>query len=467
MILRRAVAKPRTVIVSFGLIFTISSFRVLGASDDLPLLPKGPLILTSITEEQLSPEYWIAHLPHADQVLKTRQEIEKFNQEIRQMVPEQKDVFKIGEIMRGVDIQAAVQHAYETIENRKLFDEYGKVIPKDFFGREIKPLLGLESSPVRVKVKWGAAVRETSVRALPTTVKMIEGADDVEFDQLQFTLIKLWTPVAVYHTSSDGNWYYIQAPYVRGWVMSKNIALFPNQRALQERAESKSFLVATGESALICSDSGCSAELQRASMGTVVPLLGDASDAYVVSMPFRGVDGNVNLGKGYVTKTSDVENQFPSFTQANVIRQAFKLLGARYGWGGMYKGRDCSGFTQDVFLSLGVDMPRDSKQQAMVGTPLGSFEPFEGAAQKVGILENMATPAITLLRMPLHLMLYLGEVDGKHYVIHSTWAERIGQDPVKDEKRRINQVVVSDLSLNGNSYLGDLFDRTVQINEVN
>ena len=35
-----------------------------------------------------------------------------------------------------------------------------------------------------------------------------------------------------------------------------------------------------------------------------------------------------------------------------------------------------------------------------------------------------------------------------------------------DEKKRINQVVVSDTSLNGNSYLGSLFDRTISINEL-
>ncbi len=454
--------------IVFGILFCVMiSFRAVAASDDLPPLPKGPLILTSITQEQLSPEYWVKHLPHADQILKTKKEIEAFNQEIRQMVPEQKDVFKIEAFMQGLDIQNAVRSAYETVMGRKLFDEKGKVISKNFFENEIKTLLELESIPTRVKVKWGAAIKATSIRALPTWVKMVEGIGDIEFDQLQFTLIKLWTPVAIYHETSDGQWYYIQAPYVRGWVMSKDIAIFSSKQALQKKVESESFLVVTGESALICSDELCASELQQASMGTMLPLIDQNSSAYTVSVPLRETDGNVNFGKGYIKATSDVTKDYPTFTQANIIRQAFKLLGARYGWGGMYNGRDCSGFTQDVFLSLGVDMPRDSKQQAMVGTPLGSFSPYKGAEQKISILDNMATPAITLLRMPHHLMLYIGEVDRKFYVIHSTWAERIGQDPVKDEKRRINQVVVSDLSSNGKSYLGDLFDRMVQINEVN
>ena len=75
-----------------------------------------------------------------------------------------------------------------------------------------------------------------------------------------------------------------------------------------------------------------------------------------------------------------------------------------------------------------------------------------------------ATPEVTLLRMPMHQMIYLGQIDGRFYVIHSTWAERVSM--TSDEKNRINQVVLSDLSLNGKSYLGSLFDRIIMISEI-
>ena len=63
-------------------------------------------------------------------------------------------------------------------------------------------------------------------------------------------------------------------------------------------------------------------------------------------------------------------------------------------------------------------------------------------------------------------MIYLGTVNDQFYVIHSTWAERTGEDRLADEKNRINQVVVSDLELNGRSWVGSLFDRIISINEV-
>ncbi|HTL47628.1 MAG TPA: NlpC/P60 family protein, partial [Verrucomicrobiae bacterium] len=145
-------------------------------------------------------------------------------------------------------------------------------------------------------------------------------------------------------------------------------------------------------------------------------------------------------------------------------RQAFKLLGARYGWGGQYNGRDCSGFTHDVFLSLGAEIPRDSKYQSIIGTQISAFTPYKDAQAKIQALRSSA-PGMTLIKMPAHMMLYLGEVNGNFYVIHSTWAERY--DMKSDAKNRINQVVVSDLTLNGKSYLGSLFDRIVGINEMN
>jgi hypothetical protein len=394
-------------------------------------------------------------------------QIQHFNSEIKHMVPENIDVLKIEKRRPGKAIRDQLQLEFSTLRNRKLFDAKDKVVPKTIFDDEIKPLMQIDQVPSRIKVGWGVATRATSVRALPTMFKMIEGRGDVEFDQLQFTLIKLWTPVAIYHKSSDGKWIYIQAPYVRGWVRARDVAVFEDREALKTRLKTGGFLVVTGESIPVFSDATLKDVFQRPSMGTVIPLASSKSPEgpYPVWIPQRRDDGSVTLRKCYISRKSDVTKGFPVYSQANVIRQAFKLLGARYGWGGQYNGRDCSGFTHDVFLSFGIDMPRDSKQQAMVGTQLGHFQPFQDAEPRAAALRS-ARPGVTLLKMPKHIMIYLGTLNGQFYVIHSTWAERTGDDRAADEKNRINQVVVSDLELNGRSYLGSLFDRVLSINEI-
>jgi hypothetical protein len=449
------------------LLVSLFVFSAAYADEELPPLPKGPMILTSATPAMQSPEYWIKRIPGAEKPIKTIDQMKHFNEEIKHMVPENIDVLKIEKRRPGKAVSDQLQLEYDTLRNRKLLDENDKPVPKSFFDEDIKPLMQIGQVPSKIKVKWGAAARATSVRAIPTMFKMIEGKGDVEFDQLQYTLIKLWTPVAIYHTSNDGKWFYVQAPYVRGWVKAKDIAVFEGREELKTRLKSGSFLVVTGESVPVFRDAAFKDVFQRPSMGTVIPMAFSKSSVgpYPVWMPYRKKGGAVGLTKCYISRKSDVTKGFPVYSQANVIRQAFKLLGARYGWGGQYNGRDCSGFTHDVFLSMGVDLPRDSKQQAMVGTQLGYFEPFQNDAERKAVLKA-ARPGITLLKMPKHQMIYLGTVNDQFYVIHSTWAERTGDDRLADEKNRINQVVVSDLELNGRSYLGSLFDRVLSANEI-
>ena len=59
------------------------------------------------------------------------------------------------------------------------------------------------------------------------------------------------------------------------------------------------------------------------------------------------------------------------FTTENLLRQVFKLLGHRYGWGGTQEGWDCSSICQDVFRTMGLDVPRNSGSQ--LNTP-GSID---------------------------------------------------------------------------------------------
>ncbi|HOW58451.1 MAG TPA: SH3 domain-containing protein [Candidatus Omnitrophota bacterium] len=458
----------------------LSIFSTAWAEEDLPPLPKGPLLLTSATPAMQEPEYWIKRIPNAEKPIKTFEQLKHFNDEIRALINECVDVFKLDRVRPGKQITDTLKLEFDTIRNRKLFGVDDKYIKKDFFDEEIKPLVQIDKVPERIKMKWGVTTRATSVRALPVDVKMLEEKGDVEFDQLQFTLIKLWTPVGIFHKSSDGKWLYVQAPYVRGWVRAKDIALFPEREDIKKYLRAGHFLVVTGESIRVYRDMALQEMIYRPTMGTLIPLVASAQKAeqksegissvksagpYTVWMPFRKDDGSVGLMKGYVSRKSDVTKGYPVYSQANLIRQAFKLLGARYGWGGQYNGRDCSGFVHDVFLSLGVDLPRDSKQQALVGTQLGFFQPFQDDAEKKAVLKA-ARPGITLLKMPHHQMMYLGTVNDQFYVIHSTWAERTGPDKQLDEKRRINQVVVSDLELNGRSYVGSLFDRIISMNEV-
>lgn len=102
---------------------------------------------------------------------------------------------------------------------------------------------------------------------------------------------------------------------------------------------------------------------------------------------------------GSVPKTEPVR-QVASRTDSRldelVMRKVEPLLGTPYRWGGTTpKGFDCSGFTQYVYKSLGVDLPRTTSQQFEKGTSVSLknmqpgdllfFDTGDGKISHVGI----------------------------------------------------------------------------------
>ncbi len=60
-----------------------------------------------------------------------------------------------------------------------------------------------------------------------------------------------------------------------------------------------------------------------------------------------------------------------SINTKKLLFEAYRMTGTPYLWGGnSSKANDCSGFTQTVFKSQGVQLPRDARQQALLGTKI-------------------------------------------------------------------------------------------------
>ena len=115
-------------------------------------------------------------------------------------------------------------------------------------------------------------------------------------------------------------------------------------------------------------------------------------------------------------------------------------------WGDMYGEQDCSRFLQMVFATVGVILPRDSKDQAQVSSSVVDFDGKSDDAAKIAAIAR-APAANTLLTMKGHIMLYLGTVNGKPYVIHDTTVSAM------------DRVIISDLSLGQGTPKGSLLKR--------
>ncbi|XKH58293.1 NlpC/P60 family protein (plasmid) [Citricoccus nitrophenolicus] len=103
-------------------------------------------------------------------------------------------------------------------------------------------------------------------------------------------------------------------------------------------------------------------------------------------------------GTSEVFSASGTSSAAGSASGNTIVEAAKKHLGTPYVWGGNSpsQGFDCSGLVKYVMKELGVDMPRVARDQAKVGTEIGSL-----AEAQPGDLLGM--------RNGKHIAIYLGD----------------------------------------------------------
>ena len=165
-------------------------------------------------------------------------------------------------------------------------------------------------------------------------------------------------------------------------------------------------------------------------MGARVPLVADwpadrvvngqhPYTSHVVELPWRDRNGALQFSPALVPKTADVAPDYLALTRANVLKQSFKFLGERYGWGHSYNARDCSGFVSEVYRSFGVQMPRNTRDQATSpALERITFDEDDSNEARLAVLRNLQIG--DLVYIPGHVMMVIGHENGVAYVIHDT-----------------------------------------------
>ena len=154
-----------------------------------------------------------------------------------------------------------------------------------------------------------------------------------------------------------------------------------------------------------------------------------------------------------VSNDEKVSADFLPCTENNFINQGFKFWGDVYGWGGLDNSVDCSAFVQDIYRSMGINIPRDADMQEGCMPIFSVFNDVTHAER-----EDIArrAPVGALLFKPGHVMMKLGNDDNNTpIIIHAASSYFSG-----GQKIYVRKVMVSDLSYKNYAGIETLDDLT-------
>jgi hypothetical protein len=422
----------------------------------------APRPLPFVSPNMENPEFWIRKIENPNRLLLAPEAIQKMND--RNTAGDDlwlSKVIDLKEEWTKEEIQSLLKEDWEgfgrTEEIR--YGRYGHPLQEAFW-RKLKDNLNQESLKERNRILIGLIVNRTDIRVFPTEEFSMSTPANDEFDRFQHSSITPGSPIGLYHFSRDGLWAYAQTPFIRGWIRVIDLAVALEKKEVVEYDRATDRLVITGNFVHLFANPSLQQTVFSAPMGTSFPILERTGKNCGVKIPFRESDGHLTFRRAYLPWEADVHSGFLPYTQKNLAYQAFKMLHHPYGWGEMSGGRDCSRFIMDLFASFGMLMPRNSKFQARVGISLGQVE-GKTSKEKEKILDR-AMPLATILRLPGHIMLYLGKEGGRYYAIHSIWGiQKRGWFGSSLEK--IGKTVVSDLSLGKSGPNGSLLHRLTDI----
>ncbi|MEQ8936378.1 MAG: SH3 domain-containing protein [Amphiplicatus sp.] len=382
--------------------------------------------ILGISEEHLSPEHWISKIPDADAPFVPEERISALNE---RTFDADKNLVRLETLPDSIDRKTLETYIAEIsqVPGSDRFTRDGrKLTGRDYkkYQRALNPGAVAEDNPVT----FGLIVRRTSMRTFPTDDETYREGTDRDIDRFQETGLFPGQPVAILHASKDGKWVFAQSYNYRAW-MKKADAATSDRKTVLDFASGDDMLLVTGAKAYTVynPDDPSVSEVQL-DMGTRLPLgspeqyghdiLGQNPYAtHIVVLPTANAKGALVLKPALIARSQDVSARYLAFTPRNVITQAFKFLGERYGWGHDYNGRDCTGFVSEVYKSMGILMPRNSGQQGEGSYGVNiRFDENTTYEEKLAAIKTL-DPG-DLIYIPGHVMMFLGLEDGVPYVIH-------------------------------------------------
>lgn len=354
------------------------------------------------------PNYWLRLLSNKYDITKpllSEDQIIEYNKNIVEGNSQTKvvDVLTLEKVVNADYVKGLI-NSYSNINKYTVFSNETNNALTSLEKDEILENRNLNNVNLTINVGFGLIVDFAWMRTYPTN----NYSSTYDKDRFQETSLNVGEPVAIYHTSLDGMWSFVQATNYYGWVENKYIGISTYEE-VSSFVNANDKLVVISDSVLI--------ENAYVRMGQALPLL-NKEECYRVLFPTINEQGLLVLKEIDLEKNNDYSVGYLKYTYENLYLQAFKLLGINYSWGDKeIDGRDCSSTQNSIYGSFGFKLPRNTGNQNSIplyGTKFSSITTEN--------LKNNYKPG-TLIFSSGHVMMYIGENhQGYSYIFHNTSA---------------------------------------------
>lgn len=410
--------------------------------------------VVGVEKAQLDPAFWIARQAEPDRVILHTDAIAAQNARLMATDRSMHDLASLPRTLERAQVAAWVEGLSKR-PTRALFDERGQPVATQALD-DIVANANLAAIPAKQATRFGLVVHRADLRSFPTRTRVFSTSDDHDIDRFQESGLFPGDPVAIVHESRDGQWWFVVNTRYAAWIEKRHVAEGTAGQVLGYGSRTP-YRVVTGARAttVFTPEEPAVSELQL-DMGVRVPVLADwplgtpvngqhAYTAHVIELPVRNPDGSLRFAPALLPQREPTQASHLALTPRHIIEQGFRFLGERYGWGHSYNARDCSGFVSEVYRSMGVQLPRNTSDQA-ISPALNriALSEKDGRDNRMAVVRELQVG--DLVYIPGHVMMVIGQIDGEPYVIHDTTGLSFAGADGKTVRAKTNGVTVSPLT---------------------
>jgi SH3 domain (SH3b1 type) len=357
---------------------------------------RAPDVLPGTLPEMRTAAYWIAGMPHPDEVVIGIPKIRQMNLDFTERVrhPGRIDSLARQLILAKIDAypglffsqpdpftQTPAQRASAV---RSIIDaeikymrhtEYGNILGIQYSNGELDRLeaemsaatIDNQQEPVEAM-----AVEAVDLRIVPMISPEYVGQSDknrTRWDVWNLDIVDIGTPVQILHASKSGGFLFVLCANGYGWVPAEKIAI-TSRAAAGRFVDDPHFVICTGDKVPFFAGPDGKYASGWFRMGDRLPLAPrtpnspggaasstTASHALKILVPVRQADGSLSVQAAWLVAGSDVQVGYLPYTRKNVVLQSLKLLDNIYDWTGAWMGRNHATALRDIFGCFGFHLP--------------------------------------------------------------------------------------------------------------